>query len=85
MSYIEKKVMRPSVKQIEKLHEELDRRISIKDLKSPSRGEAFECIIALLELEPATFHRLWIVPLLDAGLSLEAAIACIVQSYFQPN
>ena len=85
MSYIKKKLMRPSAEQIERLREELHRRISIEELESSGRWGASDRIVNLLEIEPATFHRLWIVPLLDAGLSLEAATACIVQSYFQPN
>jgi hypothetical protein len=85
MSYIKKKLMRPSAGQIERLREELHRRISIEELESSGRLGALDYIVNLLEIERATFHRLWIVPLLDAGLSLEAATACIVQSYFQPN
>jgi hypothetical protein len=85
MSYIKKRLMWPSAEQIERLREELHRRISIEELESSGRLGAFEYIVNLLEIERATFHRLWIVPLLDAGLSLEAATACIVQSYFQPN
>lgn len=80
-----KKVMRASAQTIEQLREELHRRISIEELGSPFRSEALDCIVKLLEIEPATFHPLWIVPLLDAGLSLEAATACIIQSYVQPN
>ena len=85
MSYIKKKLMRPSAEQIERLREELHRRISIEELESSGRWGALEDIVNLLEIERGTFHRLWIAPLLDAGLSLEAATACIVQSYFQPN
>jgi len=85
MSYIKKKLMQPSAGQIERLREELHRRVSIEELESSGRWGALEDIVNLLEIERGTFHRLWIVPLLDAGLSLEAATACIVQSYFQPN
>jgi hypothetical protein len=85
MSYIKKKLMQPSPGQIERLREELHRRISIEELESSGRLGALDYIVNLLEIERATFHRLWIVPLLDAGLSLEAATACIVQSYFHPN
>ena len=84
MTYREKKLMRASAEQIERLREELHRRVSIEELESGRLG-ALDCIVNLLDIERATFHRLWIVPLLDAGLSLEAATACIVQSYFQPN
>ena len=85
MRYPEKKALWPSAEQIEQLREELHRRISIEEIESSRRLEASDCIVNLLEIEPATFHRLWIAPLLDAGLSLEAATAGIVQSYFQPN
>jgi hypothetical protein len=85
MSYIKKKLMRPNAEQIERLREKLHRRISLEELESSGRSGALDCIINLLDIERATFHRLWIVPLLDAGLSLEAATACIVQSYVQPN
>ena len=77
--------MWPSAEQIEQLREELHRRISIEEFESSRRLEASEHIVNLLKIEPATFHQLWIVPLLDVGLSLEEATACIVQSYFQPN
>jgi len=85
MSYTEKKTMWPSAEQMERLREELHRRISIEEVESSRRLEASDRILNLLEIEPATFHRLWIVPLLDAGLSLEAATACVVQSYLQPS
>ena len=85
MSSTEKKFMRSSSEQIERLREELRRRLSIEELESSWRLESLDYVVNLLEIEPATFHRLWIVPLLNAGLSVEAATACIVQSYFQPN
>ena len=79
MSFAEKKGMRPTPEQIEQLREELRRRMSLKDQSTDLKA------LDLWELEPATFHRLWIAPLLDAGLSLEAAAVCIVQSYLPPN
>ena len=85
MSDTERKAIWPSAEQIERLREELHRRISIEEVEPSWRLEASDRILDLLDIEPATFHRLWMAPLLDAGLSLEAATACIVQSYFQPN
>jgi hypothetical protein len=79
MSFAEKKGMRPTPEQIEQFREELRRRISPEHQSSDLKA------LDLWELEPATFHRLWIAPLLDAGLSLEAAAVCIVQSYLPPN
>lgn len=75
----------PSAPQIEKLREELHRRIAHEELESLWRLEALDHIFNDLQMEPATFQRLWIQPLLDAGLSLEVAIAGITQSHFQPN
>lgn len=85
MSYPEKPIVRVSAKQIEQLREELHRRILIDELRSSWRSEALDCIVNLLESEPTTFHRLWIVPLLEAGLDLDVATACIVQSCVKPN
>ena len=85
MSYPKKKVMRPGPEQIERLREKLHLRISLEELESSGRLGALDFIVNLLGIERATLHRLWIVPLLDAGLSLEGATACILQSYFQPN
>lgn len=84
MSYTEKKIMRPSTEQIERLREELHKRLSIEEL-IVLRLEALDCVVNMLDIEPVTFYRLWIAPLLDAGLSFEAATSCIVQCYFQPN
>lgn len=42
-------------------------------------------ILANAERDPATFRRFWIQPLLAAGLSIEVAVARVVDSYFRPN
>ena len=49
------------------------------------RLEALDRILANAQANPATFRRFWIQPLLAAGLSFEAAVARLVDSYFQPN
>ena len=49
------------------------------------RLEALDRILATAQANPATFRRFWIQPLLAAGLSFEAAVARLVDSYFQPN
>lgn len=50
-----------------------------------SRLAALDRILANAEADPATFRRFWIQPLLAAGLSLEVAVARVVESYFRPN
>ena len=62
-----------------------------KELLEGSSGEhawrlaALDRILANAEADPATFRQSWIQPLLAAGLSLEVAVARVVDSYFRPN
>ena len=49
------------------------------------RLAALDRILANAEADPATFRRSWIQPLLAAGLSIEVAVARVVDSYFRPN
>jgi hypothetical protein len=74
-----------SSKQMEQLRKELCERISQEELGQAWQLEALDRIFTVSQTDPAAFHRIWIQPLLAAGLSLEAAIAHIVASYFQPN
>lgn len=80
-----KKAIWPSPEQMEKLHEELHQRILREELEYSWRLEVMDRLITFSRFDPATFHRLWIAPLLTAGASLEVAIACIANSHFQPN
>ena len=85
MNFKEKTADWPSAEQMQELRTELHRRISNEELESSWRLEGLDRLISLLQMEPSTFHRQWIVPLLDAGLSPEVATIFIVQSYLQPN
>lgn len=71
--------------QIERLRKELRERISGDERGHAWQLEALDRIFRVSEMNPRAFHRIWIQPLLAAGLSLEAAITHIVASYFQPN
>jgi len=79
------KAIWPSQEQMEKLREELHKRILREELEYSWLLEAMDRIITLSQVDPTTFHRLWIDPLLVAGASLDVAIACIADSHFQPN
>ena len=79
------KALWSSPERLEKLREELRKRISREELEYSWRLEALDRIITFLQVDPKNFHRLWIKPLLAAGASLEVAIACIADSHFQPN
>jgi len=71
--------------QMDKLREELRKRIAWDSLEPSRRLQALADLVPVLEMEPSRFHRLWIQPLLDAGLTLEAAVACIAESHFHSN
>jgi len=86
MNYNDSEVLRSAGKRMmEKLREEVRKRISTEDLNCSWHLEVLDCLATVFETKPALFHRLWMEPLLTAGLSPEAAIAHIVESYFQPN
>ena len=74
-----------SYKQMEQFRRRLGQRISREELGHARQLEALDRIFTVSQMNPTGFHRIWIQPLLAAGLSLEAAIAHIVTSYFQPN
>ena len=74
-----------SSKQLEQLRRELREHISREELGHGWQLEALDRIFMVSQLNPAGFYRLWIQPLLAAGLSLEEAIVHIVTSYFHPN
>jgi len=75
----------PSEKMVEQLHEKLRHRIAREELESAFRLEALDRLITVLQLEPTSFQRLWVEPLIAAGATMDVAIASIVASYFQPN
>lgn len=81
----EEEIISLSSKQLEQLRKELREHISRQELGHAWQLEALDRIFMVSQLHPAAFYRVWIQPLLAAGLSLEEAIAHIVASYFQPN
>jgi len=81
----EEEIISLSSKQLEQLRKELREHISREQVGHTWQLEALDRIFMVSQLNPAAFYRVWIQPLLAAGLSLEEAIAHIVASYFQPN
>jgi hypothetical protein len=75
----------PSAEMVEQLREKLRHRIAREELESAFRLEALDRLITVLQLEPTSFQRLWVEPLIAAGATMDVAIASIVASYFQPN
>lgn len=78
-------VLWPTQEHMEKLRKELDEKIVREEFEYSWRLEALNRIISVLQVDPVTFHRLWIQPLLAAGVSLDVTIACVAQSIFLPN
>jgi len=75
----------PSTEHMEKLRRELRRRIICEELESTVRLTTVGHLIRALNVDLVGFRRFWVQPLLEAGASLEIALACIVQSRFQSN
>ncbi len=75
----------PSVEMVEQLRAKLRNKIEHEELESAFRLEALDRLISVLQLEPTSFQRLWVEPLMAAGATMDVAIASIVASYFQPN
>jgi hypothetical protein len=74
-----------SFRQMEQLRKKLRERLSRGELEQFEQWEALERLFTASQVDPATFHHLWIQPLLAAGLGPEDAIVQIVGSYCQPN
>jgi len=71
-----------NAEQIDKLRKALHKRLSHGEFDSSWRLDA---LTSALQMDPVTLHVCWIQPLLDAGVSLEAAITCIAQAHLLPN
>lgn len=81
---IERGALWPSGEQVEKAREELRKRIIDEELEC-ARREAVNGLIIHLKVDAKNFRRLWIRPLIEAGATLDVALACIAKSCFRPN
>jgi hypothetical protein len=66
---------------VEEFRERLDR----EDLERRWKLEALDHLFTETENQPEKFHRLWLQPLLNAGVPLESALSLVVESRFRPN
>lgn len=80
-----KMLYRPNDRLIENFRLELRELLLHAEAESSWSSDSFEKLITILQVDPVNFHRLWIQPLLDEGIPMEVAVACIAQSYLQPN
>jgi hypothetical protein len=65
--------------------EEFRERLNREDLERRWQLEALDHLFTEVEDHPDSFHRLWIQPLVAAGLTLESALALLIESRFRPN
>jgi len=65
--------------------EEFRERLNREDLERRWQLEAMDHIFNEAENHPDNFHRLWIQPLVKSGLSVESALALLIESHFRPN
>ncbi|MHB8503761.1 MAG: hypothetical protein ACYDCG_08585 [Candidatus Acidiferrales bacterium] len=65
--------------------EEFRERLNREDLERRWKLEALDCLFTEVEDHPESFHRLWIHPLVAAGLTLESALALLIEGRFLPN
>jgi hypothetical protein len=74
-----------SKKQTKTRVEEFRERLTREDLERRWQLEALDHLFAEVEDHPESFHRLWIQPLVAAGLTLESAMALLIEGRFLPN
>ncbi|MGB2624384.1 MAG: hypothetical protein WA857_18275 [Candidatus Acidiferrum sp.] len=65
--------------------EEFRERLRREDLERRWKLEAIDLLFSESQDQPERFHRLWIKPLMAAGLSVESAFALVVEARFRPN
>ena len=75
----------PVPEQVEKARAELRKTIMQEELECALRLEILDSLMSDLQVDPASFSKLWIQPLLATGVSLEVALRCIAKSRYQPN
>ena len=74
-----------SKKQTKTRVEEFRERLDREDLERRWQLEALDHLFTEVEDQPDSFHSLWIQPLVAAGLTLESALALLIEGHFLPN
>jgi hypothetical protein len=74
-----------SKKQTKSRVEEFRERLTREDLERRWQLEELDHLFTEVEDHPESFHRLWIQPLVAAGLTLESAMALLIEGRFLPN
>jgi hypothetical protein len=70
---------------LERLREELHRRLLWEDAPSGYDWETLDRVSGVLQVDPVSFCTDWLQPLLIEGLDLQMAMASIAESILLPN
>ena len=81
---VEQEALWPTAEQMETAREELRNQITDAELEC-TRQEAVNGLRIHLKVDAESFRRFWIRPLMEAGATMDTALASIAQSCFQPN
>lgn len=65
--------------------EEFRERLNREDLERRWQLEALDHLFTEVENHPDNFQRRWVQPLVASGLSVESALALLIESHFRPN
>ena len=76
---------KPNNKEVQSIVEEFHERLNREDLERSWKLEALDHLFTEVEDHPESFHRLWIQPLVASGLTLESALALLIEGRFLPN
>ena len=82
MKHEDKATSWPGTEQMEKLRQGLRKSLIREELESTLQLTTVGHLLRALNVDLAGFRRFWVQPLLEAGASLEIALACIAQSLF---
>lgn len=81
----DKETLWPSAEQLKNAREDLRKRLMHEELECALQCEAVDRLMTDLRVDPESFRKLWVQPLLTAGATLAVALVCIAQSHLQPN
>jgi hypothetical protein len=76
---------KPDNKLAKTFAEEYRERLNREDLERRWQLEALDHLFTEVEDHPDNFHRLWVQPLVASGLTVESALALLIESHFRPN
>jgi hypothetical protein len=65
--------------------EEFRVRLHREDMERRWKLEALDAMFTECEDHPYKFLQRWVNPLTDAGLSLDSALALLIEGHFRPN